>query len=77
MSDRVKHAASIAGALGAAALVAWAASEGTVRAGWIPVVALCAGLAFAIQWIAFVPAYLKRTERFYDLVGSLSYLTVV
>jgi steroid 5-alpha reductase family enzyme len=27
--------------------------------------------------VAFVPAYLLRTERFYDLVGSLSYLSVV
>lgn len=37
---------------------------------------LCAIFAFAIQWLAFVPAYLRRTERFYDLVGSLTYLAV-
>jgi hypothetical protein len=27
--------------------------------------------------LAFVPAWLRRTERFYDLTGALTYLTVV
>ena len=30
----------------------------------------------AIQWVASVPAYLGRTERFYDLTGSLTYVTL-
>jgi len=34
------------------------------------------GLAFMLQWIAFVPAYLKKTEHFYDLVGGLSFISV-
>ncbi len=34
------------------------------------------GLAFVIQWLAFVPAYLKRTEKFYDLVGGMSFICV-
>tara|TARA_B100000497_G_scaffold85580_1_gene95323 strand:- start:3213 stop:4070 length:858 start_codon:yes stop_codon:yes gene_type:complete len=34
-------------------------------------------LAFVIQWIAFLPAYIFQTEKFYDLTGSLTYLTVV
>ncbi len=35
------------------------------------------GLAFLIQWLAFVPAYLFQTERFFDLVGSLTYIFVM
>ncbi len=31
-------------------------------------------LAFLLQWIAFVPAYLRKTEGFFDLVGSVSYI---
>ncbi len=42
----------------------------------MPLFALCAALAVGIQWVAFVPAYLRRTERFYDLTGSVTYLTV-
>ena len=34
-------------------------------------------IILAIQWVAFIPAYLKKTERFYDLTGSLTYLTLV
>jgi len=33
-------------------------------------------VAFVIQWAAFVPAYLRQTERFFDLTGSLTYITV-
>ena len=34
-------------------------------------------LAFTIQWVAFIPAYIFQTEKFYDLTGSLTYLSAV
>lgn len=34
-------------------------------------------LSFLIQWILFAPAYYFQTEKFYDLAGSMTYLTVV
>jgi hypothetical protein len=34
-------------------------------------------LAFLIQWIAFIPAYVFQTEKFYDLTGSITYLSVM
>ena len=34
-------------------------------------------LAFLIQWVAYIPAYIFQTEKFYDLTGSSSYLTVI
>ena len=34
-------------------------------------------LAFVIQWIAFLPAYIFQTEKFYDLTGSITYLSVI
>ena len=33
-------------------------------------------LAFLIQWLAYIPAYVFQTEKFYDLTGSLTYLSV-
>ena len=33
-------------------------------------------IAFIIQWTAFIPAYVFQTEKFYDLTGTLTYLTV-
>lgn len=34
-------------------------------------------IAYIIQWIAFIPAFLFQTEKFYDLTGSITYLSVV
>lgn len=46
--------------------------------GWqLPLFAVCVLLAFAIQWLAFVPAWVLKTEHFYDLVGCISYLSVI
>ena len=65
-------------ALAVAAAVAYAGADGGARTtAGVSVFALCAALAFAINWIAFVPAYLARSERYYDLVGSLTYVALV
>jgi len=58
-------------------LLALAGSQGGQQVAGLPVYGLCVLLAFGIQWLAFVPAYLRQTEKFYDLVGSLSYLSVL
>ncbi len=57
----------------AAGMAAAGGSSG-VRVGEFPAFALCGLLAFVIQWLAFIPAYLLQSERFYDLVGSLTYI---
>jgi steroid 5-alpha reductase family enzyme len=59
------------------ALVAWAGSQGGVTVGSVPVFALIVGLAFVVQWLAFVPSYLLHTERFYDLTGSFTYVLAI
>jgi steroid 5-alpha reductase family enzyme len=58
------------------AAVAWAGSQGGGKFHGVPVFALAVGLAFVMQWVAFIPAYLRQTESFYDLTGSLTYITV-
>jgi steroid 5-alpha reductase family enzyme len=57
-------------------LVALAGSQGGNRVAGIPVFALLVGLAFLIQWLVFIPAYWRQTEKFFDLTGSLTYITV-
>ncbi|MBN1642854.1 MAG: DUF1295 domain-containing protein [Anaerolineae bacterium] len=56
--------------------VAWAGSQGGAAFLGIPVYALAVGIIFLVQWVAFVPAYLRQTERFFDLTGSLTYISV-
>ena len=64
-------------ALLVAGLVAWACSQGSVSAGGWPVFALCMMFAFVVQWAVFIPSYLARTEHFFDLTGSLTYISVI
>jgi len=59
------------------ALVAWAGSQSGSQLGGLPIFALLVGLAFFIQWLAYLPAYFKQTEKFYDITGSLTYVTLV
>jgi len=37
----------------------------------------CAVICIGIQWVAWIPASIGKTERFYDLTGGLTYLAVV
>ena len=48
---------------------------GLTLAGWPAMTALALG-AFGIQWLAFIPARLFQTERFYDLTGSITYIAI-
>lgn len=58
------------------ALVALAGSQGGARvAGW-PVFALAVAAAFVIQWLVFIPSYRAQTEHFFDLTGSLTYISL-
>lgn len=67
---------AVAIAIAVGALISWAGSDGGDRFGNIPVFAVCGALAFAVNWLAFIPAALKRTEHYYDLVGGITYITV-
>jgi steroid 5-alpha reductase family enzyme len=66
----------VAGSVVVAAAVGFAGSWGGPRLGAIPVFALCVALAFAINWLVWIPASLWRTERFYDLTGSVTFVAV-
>ena len=72
----VESLIAIVVALLVAAGVAWAGSQGGVTVAGLPLFALAAVVAFAIQWAVFVPSYRAQTEHWYDLTGSLTYLTV-
>ncbi len=69
---------ALGGVLVAVLIAAGLALAGSVTvARGVPLFALCVGIAFLIQWIVYVPSYIGRTEKFYDLTGSLTYTTVI
>ncbi len=59
------------------AVIAFAIAISIAYATGIELVFRAVFLAFAIQWIAFIPAYIFQTEKFYDLTGSITYLSVI
>jgi len=76
-NNTIKHLLIILIVLLIAALVAVAGSQGSIRvAGW-PLFALCAVLAFVIQWLAFIPAWKAQTEKYFDLTGSLTFISLI
>ncbi len=58
-----------------AGLTAIAGFDGIQIAG-LPLFAVCIIVVFLIQWIVFIHAHLAQTERFFDLVGSLTFISV-
>lgn len=75
--DDVQALLAIPAILLAGVLLTLAGAAGGSRAGGVPVFALCALLCFAVNWIVFVPSFLARTEHFFDLTGSLTYVSAV
>ncbi|GAB4539995.1 MAG: DUF1295 domain-containing protein [Anaerolineales bacterium] len=57
-------------------MVALAGSQGGAALAGVPLFAWMVGLAFLIQWLAFIPAYLNQTEKFFDITGSVTYISI-
>jgi steroid 5-alpha reductase family enzyme len=58
-------------------LFAMACGSSGIMVSGLSLFALCTLLIFIMQWLAFVPSYLLQTERFFDLTGSVTYITAV
>ena len=61
----------------AGGLVILAGSDGSWEVGPITVFAVCGLLAYGINWVVFVPSSLAKTEHYFDLTGSVTYVSVV
>jgi len=56
--------------------IALAGSQGGAMISGIPLFALSVGLIFLIQWVVFIPSYLIQTEKYFDLTGSFTYISI-
>lgn len=73
----LKSLAVVVGSVWIALLLAYVVGRESLEVAGISSMILFAMLAFAVQWLAFIPAYLFQTEHYYDLTGSLTYILVV
>jgi steroid 5-alpha reductase family enzyme len=76
-NNNAQSAIAVAIAIVVGALISLAGSDGGDHIGSLPLFALCGALAFAINWVAFIPAALRQTEHFYDLVGGITYVSII
>ena len=56
--------------------LAIAGGIGGARIGSLSIFTLGVLVAFVVQWIVFLPSYLAGSERFFDLTGSFTYVSV-
>ncbi|MHA1112749.1 MAG: DUF1295 domain-containing protein [Promethearchaeota archaeon] len=63
-------------AAGLAIVISWPYYNNVGNSG-LPVYALAVILAFVINWIAFIPSFIYKSEKYYDLVGSITYTSVI
>ena len=77
MSTTRALAGSAAAVVAAAGVAAAGSHGGIFLGGGVPVFAICVVLAFVLQWTAFAPAWWWQTERWFDLAGSATFLTLV
>jgi steroid 5-alpha reductase family enzyme len=61
--------------LSIAALTVLAGSDGSTQVSGLPLFMICAAVVFFIHWIAFIPSYMFRTEHYFDITGSISYIS--
>lgn len=55
-------------------LIATAGSQYGATYNGLPVFGLIVSIAFLIQVISFVPAYISQTEKYYDITGTMTYV---
>lgn len=58
-------------------LVVRAVENNSITLNGYSAVMYCAVMCIGMQWLAWIPASIGKTERFYDLAGGLTYLAVV
>jgi len=73
--DRISLAVTLV-VVAIGALVAIAGSQGGATVGGLPAFALAVAAAFVIQWLVYIHAWARRTEKYFDLTGSLTYITI-
>ena len=58
-------------------LIAIAGSDGSETYNGMSLFIICASVSFVLHWIIFIPSFAFQTEHYFDLTGSISYLSAV
>jgi steroid 5-alpha reductase family enzyme len=54
-----------------------AGSQGSIQVYGLPLFVICGAIGFILHWTIFLPSFAFQTEHYFDLTGSLSYISTV
>ena len=74
--DQIISVVGIVAALLLAMPIAYLGSHNGASFAGVPAFMLCGLVAFIVQWVMFIPAWIYHTEHYFDLTGSLTYITL-
>ena len=74
MTSTVKDYINVLIILSFAWVIALAGGHESLSYNGYPILILCMVTSFLVHWIIFIPSFLAKTEKFYDITGTLAYL---
>lgn len=76
----MKHSHSLTGILLSllmGSLILTAGNINSIKLDNISLFVACGVVGFLLHWLIFIPSYLYRTDHYFDLTGSVSYISTV
>ena len=74
MSSKLKDYFNIIIIICFASIIALGGSHNSMTYNDYPILFFCLSASFLVHWIIFIPSFLAKTEKFYDITGTLAYL---
>ena len=74
MSSKLKDYFNILIIICFASIIALGGSHNSMTYNGYPILFFCLSSSFLVHWIIFIPSFLAKTEKFYDITGTLAYL---
>ena len=77
MASKVKDYINVLIIISFALVVAVGGGNKSLEYNGYPILILCMMASFIVHWIIFIPSFLAKTEKFYDITGTLAYIIIL
>lgn len=75
MSPRAASVVAVVVSAALGAMIAAAGSDGGEELGGLPTFAWLVIIAFGVNVVVYIPSFIAKTEHYFDLTGSITYVT--
>ena len=77
MESKVKDYINVLIIISFASIIAVGGGNESLDYNGYPILILCMIASFIVHWIIFIPSFLAKTEKFYDITGTLAYIIIL